>query len=112
MNDFSKKASIAERMDSAYEYYCSRYGAGPIGNMENQLRLSEAERVAAGCGESAVRLMGDWRQVLRQLPQLKKVRAVTCNQHAVHELYESIVTLRSSVIWGLSTIKKSICACC
>ncbi|EDZ66636.1 Haemin-degrading family [Nitrosococcus oceani AFC27] len=46
--------------------------------------VSEAETLAACCGEMVTRLCG-LRDLLKELPQLDKVRAVTGNRHAVHE---------------------------
>ncbi|ADJ29671.1 hemin-degrading factor [Nitrosococcus watsonii] len=47
-------------------------------------KVSEAETLAASCGDMVTRLCG-LRDLLKELPQLGKVRAVTGNRHAVHE---------------------------
>jgi putative hemin transport protein len=47
--------------------------------------VSEAELVAAGCGQDAVRLDGDFRQLTAMLPTLGRVMALTRNDSCVHE---------------------------
>lgn len=49
------------------------------------LGVSEAELVAAGCGDTAIRLRPDFRALLPQLGTLGKVMALTRNDDAVHE---------------------------
>jgi putative hemin transport protein len=49
------------------------------------LGTSEAELVAAGCGDSAERLAGPWQELIGALPTLGPVMALTRNDHAVHE---------------------------
>lgn len=45
---------------------------------------SEVETLAASCGETVTRLCG-LRDLIKELPQLGKVKAVTGNRHAIHE---------------------------
>lgn len=45
---------------------------------------SEAESLAAYCGEAVIRLCG-LRDLIKELPQLGRVKAVTSNKQAVHE---------------------------
>jgi putative hemin transport protein len=49
------------------------------------LGTTEAELVAAGCGDTAVRLAGPWQPLIRALPMLGPVMALTRNEYAVHE---------------------------
>lgn len=49
------------------------------------LGVSEAELVAAECGENAVRLEGDFRELMAHLPRLGRVMALTRNESCVHE---------------------------
>ncbi len=50
-----------------------------------ELGISEAEYVAASCGSGARRLAGPWPALVRGLPALGTVMALTRNDHAVHE---------------------------
>lgn len=50
-----------------------------------QLGVSEAELVATGLGETAIRLDGDFRELLKQVPSLGYVMALTRNDSVVHE---------------------------
>jgi len=52
-----------------------------------ELGVSEAELAATGCSRNAVRLAGDWTQLIRELPTLGRVMCLTRNEHAVHERY-------------------------
>jgi putative hemin transport protein len=45
---------------------------------------SEVESLAVACGETVIRLCG-LRDLIKELPQLGRVKAVTGNRHAVHE---------------------------
>jgi putative hemin transport protein len=47
--------------------------------------VSEAQLVASGCGESAVRLRGPWLDLLRSVEAADEVMALTRSEHAVHE---------------------------
>src|SRR5262245_33665009 len=47
--------------------------------------ISEAERLAAGCGNGVTRLSGDWGALLGMLPALGPAVAVTRNGRAVIE---------------------------
>ncbi|MEX0922420.1 MAG: ChuX/HutX family heme-like substrate-binding protein [Rhodovibrionaceae bacterium] len=50
-----------------------------------RLGVSEAELVAARCGDTAVRLDADWGALIKELPELGRVMALTRNESAVHE---------------------------
>lgn len=50
-----------------------------------KLGVSEAELLAVDCGESVVRLSGDWRKLLLEFHRLGPIMALTRNEHAVHE---------------------------
>lgn len=50
-----------------------------------QLGVAEAQLLATRCGQGAIRLQGDWRDVLRGVPALGRVMALTRNEHCVHE---------------------------
>jgi putative hemin transport protein len=50
-----------------------------------QLKASEAQLIATGCGKTAVRLTGDWAGLIKYLPLLGRVMALTRNEHALHE---------------------------
>lgn len=56
-----------------------------IRDAARELGASEAELVSTGLGETATRLDGDFREVLRDVPTLGFVMALTRNDHVVHE---------------------------
>ncbi|MBO0952000.1 hemin-degrading factor [Fibrella forsythiae] len=64
-----------------------------IRDAANQLGVSEAELLVTGVGETVVRLAGDFRDLLKQVPTLGKVMALTRNDALVHErkgVYENV----------------------
>lgn len=56
-----------------------------IRDAARRLDTSEAQLVATGCGDTTVRLAGDWIELLHDLPSLGQVMSLTRNEHAVHE---------------------------
>jgi putative hemin transport protein len=50
-----------------------------------RLGVSEAELLAARCGEGVRRLDGPWAELLKEMPQLGTVMVLTRNETAVHE---------------------------
>lgn len=56
-----------------------------IRDAAKQLGVSEAELVATSCGENVTRLSADWGEVIKRLPELGYVMALTRNETAVHE---------------------------
>ncbi len=56
-----------------------------IRDAATELGTSEAQLVAAGLGNTATRLEGDWKQLLIDVKGLGKVMALTRNDNAVHE---------------------------
>ena len=50
-----------------------------------KLGVSEAELVACRCGDGVRRLRGPWGDLVRLLPALGEVMALTRNEHVVHE---------------------------
>ncbi|ARK12896.1 ChuX/HutX family heme-like substrate-binding protein [Fibrella sp. ES10-3-2-2] len=64
-----------------------------IRDAANQLGVSEAELLVTGVGDAVVRLAGDFRDLLKQVPALGKVMALTRNDALVHErkgVYEKV----------------------
>ncbi|TLU97963.1 hemin-degrading factor [Dyadobacter luticola] len=64
-----------------------------IRDAAKELGTSEAALVAAGIGESAVLLDGDFRELIKEVGSLGHVMALTRNDHVVHErkgVYEKI----------------------
>ena len=49
------------------------------------LGTAEAALVATGCGETAIRLNPDWPALLKGLPEVSRVMALTRNESCVHE---------------------------
>ncbi|GAB3908018.1 hemin-degrading factor [Larkinella knui] len=56
-----------------------------IRDAAQQLGVSEAELVATGIGETATQLAGDFRELLKEVPTLGYVMALTRNDSVVHE---------------------------
>ncbi len=64
-----------------------------IRDAAKQLGVSEAELLATQIGETVQRLDGDFRDLLREVPTLGYVMALTRNDHIVHErkgVYEKV----------------------
>lgn len=57
-----------------------------IRDAAKQLEVSEAELVALGLGTSATRLTADFKTLLKRLPELGSVMALTRSDAAVHEI--------------------------
>ncbi len=56
-----------------------------IRDAARRLGVSEGELVATGCGENVTRLEGDWGELMKEIPALGDVMALTRGDHAVHE---------------------------
>jgi putative hemin transport protein len=56
-----------------------------FGTRPGNWKQDEAQLVAAGCGETAARLTGNWGELVEHLPTLGRVMALTRNEHALHE---------------------------
>lgn len=56
-----------------------------IRDAARSLGVREAELLATNCGNGVTRLAGDWREVLKQVPSLGRVMALTRNENCVHE---------------------------
>ncbi|MFD1144192.1 hemin-degrading factor [Larkinella insperata] len=56
-----------------------------IRDAAQQLGVSEAELLATGVGETVVQLEGDFRELLKEVPTLGYVMALTRNESVVHE---------------------------
>lgn len=76
--------TIIENLKERYE---ALKAANPVRIREaaKQLGVSEAELVALGCGENAVRLRPEFEQILGKIEQLGHVMALTRNEEVVHE---------------------------
>ncbi|MCC7049454.1 MAG: hemin-degrading factor [Alphaproteobacteria bacterium] len=64
-----------------------------IRDAAQRLGVSEMELVALNLGKGATRLCGPWADIVRALPGLGQVMALTRNEHAVHEktgIYENV----------------------
>lgn len=70
------------------EIWSEFHAANPqvrIRDAAQRLGVSELQLVATGCGSTAIRLTGDWAELLQDLQALGPVLALTRNDHAVHE---------------------------
>lgn len=56
-----------------------------IRDAAKELHTSEAELLATGIGESVIVLEGDFETLMKEIPQLGHVMALTRNDHVVHE---------------------------
>jgi putative hemin transport protein len=70
---------------SRWAAYRAEHPRTRIRNAAAELGVSEAALVATGCGETAVRLDGDWARLIKALPKLGPVKVITRNDYAVHE---------------------------
>jgi putative hemin transport protein len=64
-----------------------------IRNCADKLNVSELQLLATRCGEGVTRLAGDWQALLKRVPELGHVMALTRNDAMVHErhgLYREI----------------------
>ena len=65
------------------------------------LGTAEAALVATGCGDTAVRLRRDWAELLKALPQVGRVMALTRNEACVHERHGRYEDVSVTGIMGL-----------
>ncbi|MEM9398992.1 MAG: ChuX/HutX family heme-like substrate-binding protein [Verrucomicrobiota bacterium] len=56
-----------------------------IRDAAEQLGVSEVELLATDCGNSVTRLTGDWKKLIKRMPELGRVMVLTRNEYAVHE---------------------------
>lgn len=64
----------------------------------NLLHVSELELLELQLGDTAVRLKGDWKKLLKEVHTLGKVMALTRNEYAVHErkgIYNNISFMKN-----------------
>ncbi len=64
-----------------------------IRDAAKELNTTEADLVATGLGENIILLEGDFRELLKDVPSLGYVMALTRNDHVVHErkgVYENV----------------------
>jgi putative hemin transport protein len=65
------------------------------------LGTSEAELVATGCGSTAQRLRSEWPELLKALPALGRVMALTRNDQCVHERHGAYLDVSVTGMMGL-----------
>lgn len=87
--------SVIPQADHIRESWRKLKTSGTVRNRDiaNTLKISEAELLASECGGDTTRLAGDFRDLVKRIPELGKVMALTRNDHAVHEkigIYENI----------------------
>jgi len=73
--------SLKERWNE----YRSQNPKNRIREAASHLGVSEAELLATGCGEHVIRLEGDFRELLKEVPRMGYVMALTRNNSVVHE---------------------------
>ena len=73
------------QLKTAWEKLKSENPKLRIRNAASQLGVSEAELLATGIGENAVRLTNDFTEQVKRFPKLKKVMALTRNEGCVLE---------------------------
>ena len=74
-----------EGLRAAWQEFKAQNPKTRIRDAANALNVSEAELVATGVGDSAVRLEPAWSDIMNALPQLGRVMALTRNESCVHE---------------------------
>jgi putative hemin transport protein len=75
----------AEALRTAWQTLKDAEPALRIRAAARRLGVSEAELLALGCGQTATRLEAEWAELVRSLPRLGRVMALTRNDLAVHE---------------------------
>ncbi|RAK03256.1 putative hemin transport protein [Larkinella arboricola] len=68
-----------------YEAFRAENPKVRIRDAAQQLGVSEAELLATGVGETVTQLEGDFRELLKEIPTLGYVMALTRNESVVHE---------------------------
>jgi putative hemin transport protein len=84
----SQPATIGHSQAHLKEEWANLHNDDPricIRDAARQLGVSEAQLVATGCGETVMRLAGNWVELAKHLPLLGRIMALTRNEHAVHE---------------------------
>lgn len=66
-----------------------------------RLGVTEAELVACRCGDGVRRLTGPWGDLLKDLPALGEIMALTRNEHVVHEKHGSFGNISVARSMGL-----------
>lgn len=72
-----------------------------IRDMAERLGVSEGELVASRCGDGVTRLEGPWPDLIRTLPELGHVMALTRNDSCVHEKRGSYGNIEIESVMGL-----------
>ena len=75
----------AEQLKQQWKEFHQRNPKTRIRDAARLLDSSEAELVASGCGNTAVRLKNHWADIIKDLETLGEVMALTRNDNAVHE---------------------------
>ncbi|EIC31534.1 MULTISPECIES: hemin-degrading factor [Methylomicrobium] len=75
----------AEALRTAWQTLKDAEPALRIRDAAQRLGVSEAELLALGCGQTVTRLEAEWAELIRSLPRLERVMALTRNDLAVHE---------------------------
>lgn len=78
-------SSVTLSLKEIYQNFQNENPKVRIRDAAKQLGVSEAELLATSIGESVVRLSGDFRELMKQIPSLGYVMALTRNESCVHE---------------------------
>jgi putative hemin transport protein len=78
-------SSITLSLKEIYQNFQNENPKVRIRDAAKQLGVSEAELLATSIGEGVVRLSGDFRELMKQIPSLGYVMALTRNESCVHE---------------------------
>ncbi|MEZ5758250.1 MAG: ChuX/HutX family heme-like substrate-binding protein [Emcibacteraceae bacterium] len=81
----SDETSYMQDLKEKWHLYKEENPKVRIRNAADDLGVSEAELVATGIGETAVRLKAEWGNIIKQLPKLGEILCITRNDDAVHE---------------------------
>lgn len=69
-----------------------------------RLDTTEAQLLACGCADEATRLTGPWSELMRRLPQLGEVMALTRNEAVVHERTGTYANVRIDPASGVGGV--------
>ncbi|MDI9865584.1 ChuX/HutX family heme-like substrate-binding protein [Flectobacillus sp. DC10W] len=78
-------SSVTLSLKEIYQNFQNENPKVRIRDAAKQLGVSEAELLATSIGEGVVRLSGDFRELMKQIPSLGYVMALTRNESCVHE---------------------------
>ena len=94
-------AATMETLKEAWASLSSGHARRFARDVATDLRVSEGQLVAAGCGTDVIRLKPHWVEILNDLPSLGQVKVITRNEVVVHEKIGSFGNINISGTSGV-----------